>query len=107
MRVSWRRRMALPALEALQARGRALDVVAQPLDVAEKRLRLERRRHYSAFLLQVLARIHAHSADGAFEPRTEIAHAFAERVRRNVTDPLRDFFLEIGSRYFEQLRVAL
>ena len=87
--------------------GRALDVVAQPLHVGVERLRLERRRHRTAFLLQVLGRVHAQRGAGARKPRSRSAHGLAERVRRHVADPLRDFLLEIGPRELQQLRETL
>jgi len=61
-------------------------------------LRLERRRQRAAFFLEVLGRVHAQRTARAREPRTDAAHGFTERVRRNVADPFRDLSLEVGPR---------
>ena len=91
IRVSCRSRMSdLTAARAASSRAAARSTSSRRrLDVAVERLRLERRRHRAAFLLQVLGRVHAQRAGGPREPRARAACGFAERVRGNVADPLR------------------
>src|SRR5210317_296463 len=85
------RRLAISAgaLQVIDARFKAIDIVAQRVHVGGKTIELVTTGRIAAFFLEILADIGAHGRTGCTAPVTDTAGEVSEFVRGSIADDTR------------------